>query len=242
MKYLSVSQGMADQRIRCSLCEYLIEPSEIFWRGRPSSSDRDCLWICTGHLPLNAKGMISEPSADGSAITYVRADAIDVRNEIIPRLLRDSNAIYCLTPEEFEELVFDRLLAMDLQTFRMGPANRKDGGIDVIFWTRGLFPMLGAVQIKHHRSPQAKVGPADVRELAGAMEGYHFNVGLIITNTSFTEDAKHRADMGTTPIQLRDGEALRNWIADDFAIEKLEFVSRNAEFCRGIEIHVPQFR
>ena len=81
-----------------------------------------------------------------------------------------------------------------------------------------------------------------MRELAGAMEGHHFNVGLIITNTSFTEDAKHQADTGTTPIQLRDGEVLHKWVADDFAVERLEFVSRNAEFCRGIEICVPQFR
>lgn len=242
MEYMPLSQGMADHRIRCSLCKHVIEPGEIFWRGRPGNSDHDCLWVCTGHIPLNAKGMIAEPSADGSPFTYVRADAIDVRQDMIPRLLHDSDAIYHLTSEEFEELVFDRLLAMDLQAFRMGPANRKDGGIDAVFWTRGLLPMLGAVQIKHHRSPEAKVGPAVVRELAGAMEGHHFNVGLIITNTSFTEDAKHRADTCTTPIQLRDGEVLRKWVADDFTIEKLEFVSRNAEFCKGIEIRVPQFR
>lgn len=242
MEHLSFEQKMADQHIRCSLCEYVIEPGEIFWRGRPSNANSDRLRICTGHIPLNSKGMIVEPSADGSAITYVRADALDVRRDIIPRLMRDSDAIFRLTPEEFEELVFDRLVAMDLQAFRMGPANRKDGGIDVVFWTRGLFPMLGAVQIKHHRSPQAKVGPAEVRELAGAMGGHRFNVGLIITNTTFTEDAKHLAVTGSAPIQLRDGEVLRSWIADDFAIEKLEFVSRNAEFCRGIEIRIPQFR
>jgi len=242
MEHMSLSRAMTDQRIRCSLCEYVIEPGELFWRGRLGNSDRDCMWLCTGHIPLNANGMIAEPSADGSGMRCVRADALDVTQDIIPRLLRDWDTNYRLTPEEFEELVFDRLLAMGLQAFRMGPANRRDGGIDAVFWTRGLFPMLGAVQIKHHRSPHAKVGPADVRELAGAMEGHHFNVGLIITNTSFTEDAKYQADTCTTTIQLRDGEVLRRWIAGDFAIERLEFVARNAGFCRGIEIRVPQFR
>ena len=242
MEHLSLSQAMANRSIRCSLCDHEIEPGEIFWRGGLIGASGDSVWICTGHIPLNAKGMIVEPSDDASAITYVRADAIDIRQDMIPRLLRDPDAIYRLTAEEFEELVFDRLVAMDLQAFRMGPANRKDGGIDAVFWTRGLLPMLGAVQVKHHRSPQAKVAPADVRGFAGAMEGHHFNVGLIITNTSFTDDAKHRAETGTTPILLRDGEVLRDWIADDFSIEKLEFVSRNAEFCKGIEIRVPQFR
>lgn len=161
---------------------------------------------------------------------------------MIPSLLRDSDAIYRLTPEEFEELVFDRLVAMGLQGFRMGAANRKDGGIDIVFWTLGLLPMLGAVQVKHHRSPQAKVGSCDVREFAGAMEGHHFNVGLIVTNTAFSDDAKHRAKTGTTPIRLRDGDVLWKWIADDFSIETVDFFIRNAEFCRGVEIRMPQFR
>lgn len=239
---LSLSQGMANQRIRCSLCEYVIEPGELFWRGRRRDSDGNDLWICTRSIPLNTKRMIVEPSVDGSAIHTIRADAIDVRREMIPKLLRDPDTVYDLTPEEFEELVFDRLLAMDLQAFRMGPANRRDGGIDAVFWTRGLFPMLGAVQIKHRRSPTRKIGPAAVRELAGAMEGHHFNVGLIITNISFTEHAKHQADNCTTPIRLRDGDVLRRWIDEDFDIERLEFISRNAEFCNGIEIRVPHFR
>ena len=130
---------------------------------------------------------------------------------------------------------------MDLQAFRMGAANRKDGGIDAVFWTHGLFPMTGAVQIKHHRSPAAKVGPADVRGLAGAMSGHPFNVGLIVTNTSFTDDSKHQATKVTPPIQLRDGDALWKWIGDDFEIERLEFVARTAEFCKGIAVRVPQF-
>ena len=242
MEYLSLTRAMADRRIQCNLCCYVIEPGEIFWRGRLGDSGRDGLWICKSHIPLNAKRIIEEPSVDGSEIISVHADAIDIRGDMIPRLLRDVDAIYRLTPEEFEELVFDRLIAMDLQAFRLGPANRKDGGIDAVFWTRGLFPMLGAVQIKHRHSPQTKIGPAVVRDFAGAMRKHQFNVGLIITNISFTEDAKHEAGAGTVPIQLRGGDALRSWIADDFAIERLEFVTRNVEFCKGIEIRVPQFR
>lgn len=238
--HLSMTRGIANQSIQCSLCEHVIRPGEIFWHHSGHSRNIS-LRICTNHIPNNSKGMITEESADGSPITYVRADAVDVRRDMIPRLLNDWDTIYSLTPEDFEELVFDRLVAMDLQAFRMGSANRKDGGLDVIFWTHGVFPMLGAVQIKHHRSPEAKSGPADVRELAGAIQGHHFNVGLIVTNTAFTDDAKHQVVNGPCPIQLRDGGTLRRWIADDFEVEEVNFITHTIEFCRGMEIGVPQF-
>jgi hypothetical protein len=239
---LSFAAAIADRHISCSLCRYVVEPGEIFWRAR-SSCDSKCdgLWLCTAHIPLNAKGMIIEPSEVREGITRVRADAMDVRSGIIPTLLGNWDANYELTPEEFEELVFDRILAMNLQGFRMGAANRKDGGIDIVFWSCGVLPILGAVQVKHHRSPSAKVGASHVSEFAGAMGAHRFNVGLMVTNTSFTDEARHRARMGLAPVQLRDGFALRKWMADDFSIEKLDFVIRNAEFCKGIVTGIPQF-
>lgn len=148
---ISLSQGIANRSIRCSLCDHVIEPGKVFWKGGLDETECDSLCICTGHIPLNANRMIVKPSSDESGINYIKADAVDVRNDIIPELLRDSDAIYQLTPEKFEALVFDRLIAMGLQGFRMGAANRKDGGIDIVFWTNGLLPMLGAVQVKHHR-------------------------------------------------------------------------------------------
>lgn len=240
MSTLAIKKVIADQGILCSFCENLIEPGEIFWQ-LSGGSNHEVLPVCKREIPLNTTNMIQESSTNGSLITCVRPDAIDVRRDMIPTLLSDWDAVHNLTPEEFEELVFDRLIAMDLQPFRMGPANRKDGGIDIIFWTNGLLPMLGAVQVKHHRSPKAKTGPAAVSELAAAMQGHHFNVGLIVTNTSFTSDAKHRGEKASSLIQLRDGEALRKWIADDFAIERVNAVTRTIEFCKGIKIRVPQF-
>ena len=242
MRRLPIQKVMANQSIKCSLCEHVIEPGDICWhQSGGSNNSLSPICICTGHLPLNTKGMIIEPSTDGLPVTYIRADALDVRRDIIPKLLNDWDYIYKLTPEEFEELVFDRLIAMDLQPIRMGPANQKDGGIDIIFWTCDVFPMVGAVQIKHHRSPEAKTGPADVRGLVGGMQGQHFNVGVIVTNTSFTDDAKHRAEREASAIQLRDGRALRRWIADDFGVEGFNIITRTIELCRSIQINVPQF-
>jgi len=242
MTDLTMTRAIADRRLKCSLCSHVVEPGELFWRARQgANADRDTLWLCVDHIPMNTKRMITDPPDDGSSITYVRADAVDARASIIPRLLADSEAIYSLTPEEFEELVLDRLLAMGAQAFRIGPANRKDGGVDIVFWTTGLLPVLGAVQVKHVRSASAKIGSPAVRDFTGAMNDHHFNIGLIVTNGSFTDDAKRQVQKGASIIQLRDGDVLRKWVASDFTIERIEFVNRNVEFCRGVHVSLPRF-
>jgi hypothetical protein len=231
---------MADQPLLCPFCEEAINPGELVWRMF-DESDRNLIVICRKHVPLNTRDLISQRAVDDSAITYVRSEAVDIRRETIPKLLCDWDNIYGLTPEEFEELVFDRMLAMDLQPFRLGPATQKDGGIDIIFWNRGALPILGAVQVKHHRTEDTKTVSADVQKLVGAMQGYHFNLGLLITNTSFTNDAEYHARKESSIIQLRDGAALKKWVSDDFEAEQLNVITRTIEFCKGRKINVPHF-
>jgi hypothetical protein len=239
---LPLTKQIADKRTVCSLCSNEIGPGEIFWQLR-SESGRQSVMICTGDIPLNATGVRNEADPENVGITYARPEALDVRSDIIPRVLSDWNEVYTLTPDEFEELVFDRLVAMGLQPIRLGQANRKDGGIDIIFWSCAVFPMLGAIQVKHHRTPDNKTDSSDVRDLAAGMRSYHFNVGLVVTNTSFTRDAQFESEKsGSPPIQLRDGEALRRWIADDFRVEEIDFVVRTIEVCKGFGVKVPQFR
>lgn len=232
MRQLDVKQVMANQSMLCPFCGDVTDAGELFWQ-MSGSSNTDPIAICRKHIPLNTKDLIVEPASDSSPFTQVRPDAFDIRRQVIPTLLTNWDSIYDLTPEEFEELVFDRLLAMDLQPFRLGPANRKDGGIDIIFWTKSTLPILGAVQVKHHRSPNTKTGSEEVQKLMGAMQGYHFNVGLVVTNTSYTRDAEYQAAKESSIVQLRDGLALKKWIADDFAVEKVNVVTRAIEFCPG---------
>lgn len=241
MRSLPLKQQIANHRIRCDLCPNEIAPGERFWQVGQGAG-KGSLLICPSHIPLNTTRILTESHPEGWAITYVRPEALDVRSDLVPGLLNDWEKVYSLTPEEFEELVFDRLVAMGLQAIRLGPANQKDGGIDIIFWTCTVFPMLGAVQVKHHRTPKRKTGSSDIRDLAAAMRSYYFNIGLVVTNTSFTDEARFESEKnGSPPIQLRDGEALRKWIADDFRIEELNFVTRTIEVCKGLGVNVPRF-
>ncbi|WP_417397090.1 restriction endonuclease [Gimesia chilikensis] len=237
MPDLSLRQVVAHQPEGCSFCNTITGPGELFWAG--SIGNLDLLTICTKHAPLNTKGYLS--SEDLTGIIKVKPISVNVRKDLIPLLQDNPDGIYDITSEEFEELVFDRILAMGFQGFRTGASNRKDGGIDIVAWTLGLFPMLCAVQIKHRQSPKKRVGVADIREFTGAMHGRRINMGLVVTNTAFTQDARHLAMHGTCPIQLRGIDFLRKWIADDFSVEKLDFESRRMELCKGISIDMPHF-
>jgi hypothetical protein len=64
---------------------------------------------------------------------------------------------------------------------------------------------------------------------------------MIVTNTAFTPDAKWFARNNPRLIQLRDGDDLQKWIANDFAAESWRTVIRKIELCPGVEIEVPQF-
>jgi hypothetical protein len=242
VRSLPLTKQVAAKSTACDLCPYVIGPGEIFWQVI-SECGRQTVTICTCHIPLNATGINSQSDSKIAGITSVWPEALDVRRDIIPRLLDDWDEVYNLSPDWFEELVFDRLIAMGLQPIRLGSANRKDGGIDIIFWSCTLFPMLGAVQVKHHRTLDKKTGSQEVRDLAAGMRNYHFNVGLVVTNTLFTRDAKFESEKsGSPPIQLRDGQALRKWITDDFEVEEIDFAVRTIDVCKGFGINVPQFR
>ena len=132
------------------------------------------------------------PFGEPAIVLPTRVELIDVSNGLIERILKNPNEIYSIGPSKFEDLVLDRLAAMGLRPQRVG-ANTyaRDGGIDIVFCgpSRCAFPFLGAVQVKHHRSPLIKTGPAPINQLAGVLGRGPFSAGIIITNTSFTPSA-----------------------------------------------------
>ncbi|MBV9306187.1 MAG: restriction endonuclease [Acidobacteriaceae bacterium] len=128
-----------------------------------------------------------------------------------------------LSPEQFQNLIADRLEQMGLGVQLVGNVFRKDGGIDIVAYPRQdrcNFPFLLAVQAKHHRTSR-KTEVQDVREFHGALRcGLpNFNMGLLVTNTSFTADADWLARNTGTLVRLRDLKDLRRWIRNDFVNE-----------------------
>ena len=132
---------------------------------------------------------------------------------------------------------------MNFEVRRTGRTNRKDGGIDIYFWNDGPFPIRGAAQVKHHRSVNKSNGSSVLRDFHGAIESHPFQFGVVITNTTFTADARWYANHQPGLIRLRDGEDLRRWIEDDFVTDEFwRAIPSKVELCPGVEIEIPVLR
>lgn len=171
------------------------------------------------------------------------AKVVDVTPLLIQRILTNPNEIYEITPEQFEFLILDRINAMGLEATRVGHTFQRDGGIDIVFWPKENFPIpfLGAVQVKHHRSPKRRTGPKAVREMAGVL-CRPFNVGIIVTNTSFTPSARWAAQNERGLIRLRDMFDLRRWLLNVFTDEaEWRELPSEIKLCPGVVVK-PKYR
>jgi hypothetical protein len=171
--------------------------------------------------------------------TYVQL--VDITSTLAAKILANPAELFELSPPQFEELVVDRLSAMGLDARPVGGGTyRRDGGIDIIFTPPKTFPFpfIGAVQVKHRRDPSSKVGPQPLRELIGVMAtNRFFAAGMIVTNTSFTPDAKDFASRNQSLLRLRDFHDLMRWVADNFLDDAAwRDLPTRIQLCEGISV------
>lgn len=193
----------------------------------------------TRRLFYPAEYLLADEMSASEIVDAIHVETVGIGRLLAQKLESDTSLIYRLTPDDFEELICDRLSAMGLECRRVGSVFQKDGGIDIVFWTpTGTFPFLGAAQVKHHRNPARREGSPTVRDFAGAIAGHQFGAGLIVTNTSFSPDAQWFARERSNLIRLRDLRDVRRWIGGNFASE-LEWreIPASIEVCPGV--HVP---
>jgi hypothetical protein len=196
------------------------------------------------------------PSTDGAQInlqfdggihealvrtTQVRL--VSATRPLLQRLTNDFAEVYKLTPEQFEEFIAERFDAMGFHVERVGAYNKKDGGIDLIFLPKAqtLFPFVGAAQIKHHRSPLKYLGPRPIREFSAVLGANPFDVGVLVTNTTFTPDAEWFARNKAPLLRLRNGYDLRRWVASHFTdAEEWREIPTSIELCPGVVVPIPR--
>jgi hypothetical protein len=171
----------------------------------------------------------------------LRIELVGVGSTLAERLSNDPPLVHKLTPNEFEEFICDRLFAMGFEPRRVGSTNRKDGGIDILFWSRlsGAFPFLGAAQVKHHRDPGRSEGPGTVRDFAGSISGHPFNAGLLVTNTGFSPDAEWFARERAKLVRLRGFEDIRRWMFGNFCDDaEWREIPESIELCPGMIVKI----
>ncbi len=183
-------------------------------------------------------------SPEDEPITLVRTEVhtFSITADFLHALGNNPDEIYQLTPEAFEALICDRLQAMNYGVERIGHSFQKDGGIDIVAWQKKAeFPFLMAIQVKHHRSPKFKTGPGPIRELLGVIHSHPFQVGVLVTNTTFTPDAKWAAQQHPLLVQLRDIHAIQRWLKNEFLDEyNWQEIPDQITVCPGVVIRLPK--
>lgn len=177
----------------------------------------------------------------GTSLILPRVEWIDVTQQLIERLKIDWQEIFSISAEEFERLIADRLSASGCEVRRVGESNQRDGGIDIVFVTKGAHPVVGAAQVKHRRSPKGKTRPGEIREFANVINRNPFQLGIVVTNTTFTPSAKWVASNQSNLMRLRDGEDLKHWIRDKFVDEeRWQPKPQRIEIAPGLFLDIPR--
>ncbi len=172
-----------------------------------------------------------------------RVQSVPVISQVLELLRRDARYMYQLTPDQFELFVCDRLDHMGFAVERVGKCHAPDGGVDIIACPRVIteFPFLLAVQAKHHGSSSRKTGPGAVKELQAVVATQPFQAGLLVTNTTFTPDARWFAGHKSHIVRLRDCEDLRRWLYNDFVADQAtREIPETIELRPGLVVRVPR--
>lgn len=119
------------------------------------------------------------------------------------------------SPKFFETLVVDVLLAMGYGGSKKDSGKvvgrSGDGGIDGVIKEDKLGLDMIYVQAKRW---EGTVGRPTVQGFAGSLDGHRARKGILITTSSFSEDALDYADRIDKKIVLIDGEALTQLMID----------------------------
>ena len=171
--------------------------------------------------------------------------AVDFSPQLLRFLQEDPTRLRSLTPEQFERFTAERLDRMGYNVKLTGPTNRKDGGIDLIAVPKlvSLGSYVIAGQVKHHRGDQTTGVDAVDRLLA--WKDSVFRAGLLVTNTSFTNDAVWKAhnDGNAHFLRLRDFTDLKRWLQNQYGSEEdWREIPDRIELAPGVVIEIPRPR
>ena len=165
--------------------------------------------------------------------------AVGLGEHILRLLKKDPTEMRNLTPGQMQELVGDRLEKMGYSVQTTGSVYAPDGGIDMIAVSKvNSVPHMIACQVKHHRG-EAKTRRADVEPLLQWRD--KFQIGLLVTNTTFTTHAYWLAKQHQAFLRLRGLLDLKRWLEDEFEDEEeYRELPTSVELGPGLVVPVPR--
>jgi restriction system protein len=165
-------------------------------------AEEDCIPVEPNVRVRLPTGLQTEGEPD--VVALMRAAHISLVGEIISR-------IHAQSPEFFEHLVIDVLLAMGYGSRRADMTQRLgrsgDGGIDGLIALDELGLDLIYIQAKRLR-PGIPVPIGEIRDFAGSLEARHAGKGVFVTTTHFSPGATDFCARLTRRVVLLDGTRL----------------------------------
>ena len=246
---------------RCARCEAAVRKGQRYFRDEPhpfakyrglgTTARQLCLRCVLG--PDAAREFLRSTSSGQLPLDFeltrdvlscpAHVELVDLTPQLVQLLASEPRRLFDLNPEVFENLICNRLDRMGYELARVGSSTyHKDGGVDIVAWPRASpIPFFVAVQVKHTRRPERRIGPAPVRELLGTVQQHGFNAGLLVTNTSFTPDAAWIAERRAILMRLRDFDDLARWLRDEYPREaEWREIPAEIEMCPGVVIKLPR--
>lgn len=124
---------------------------------------------------------------------------------------KNPDKIHQLTPRQFEELIASILEDFGFEV-ELTKATR-DGGSDIIARVRNtVCSYLTLVECKKY-APENKVGVGVVREVIGVHNIKEASKSLIVTTSFFSKDAEEEAKRFENQLELKDYEAVKEWLS-----------------------------
>jgi restriction system protein len=156
--------------------------------------------LLTEGIPASSEGPVLTPDEQ------VRVGAVRFKESLAAQLLQRLKQV---SPGFFERVVVDLLVAMgyggSYEDAARVVGRSGDGGVDGVIKEDRLGLESIYVQAKRW---EASVGRPTIQQFAGALAGHHARKGVVITTSTFTQDAVTYAKTLQTTIVLIDGTQL----------------------------------
>lgn len=143
-------------------------------------------------------------------IAEIKPRIIHTNEALVQRLQQEPGLLYELPPRKFEELVADLLTNLGYNT-ELTPATR-DGGKDIIAqMSTPHGDVLCLVEVKRYRADRP-VDVSLVRQLYGTLVDADATSAMLVTTSSFSEDARLFQQRHQYKLALRDYGDVVQWI------------------------------
>jgi len=143
-------------------------------------------------------------------LTTVRPNIVLLNDELIKKLRRYPEDMYCLDPRKLEIVVADLLADQGIHV-EITPATR-DGGKDIIAkYSTPIGDVLTLVEVKRYRRDRP-IRVELVRQLYGVLYDHAASHAMFVTTSSFTRDATEFQQRHKYELSLRDMSDVKTWL------------------------------